>query len=408
MSKERDIVLTSYERKALLRFLALYLGSVFVLLAIIGRLFFAHNAEMMTSSIKFEMMYQARKLSMRIFEASMEQPIGALFRESSETLVGERERFLGALKHCRFDVGYYDAQGRDLYTEIPEAVDFDTDFQIFGGACYTVVEDPAEHLGVRYIILRENKLSDEIAFLRMRIISYLILSFLFMGLVGYFLARLFLAPVRNKIESLDRFISDTTHELNTPVSAILMTIQGLKGCEPKKIKRLEASAKRLSTIYGSLTYRLRGENRKEHIESFWLDRMLTERMEYMRELIDAKKLQTRLFVEPMRVEMDRESALRLIDNLLSNAIKYSDPGQTITLSIAGRRFEIRDQGIGIDPEAHRDIFKRYKRANKERGGFGIGLDIVWSICKRYNIAIEVESQKGKGSCFILRFPKGSG
>jgi light-regulated signal transduction histidine kinase (bacteriophytochrome) len=51
-----------------------------------------------------------------------------------------------------------------------------------------------------------------------------------------------------------------------------------------------------------------------------------------------------------------------------------------------------------------DIFKRYKRANKERGGFGLGLDIVHSICKRYGIKIELESEKGKGSRFMLIFP----
>ncbi len=75
-------------------------------------------------------------------------------------------------------------------------------------------------------------------------------------------------PVREQIESLDRFISDTTHELNTPISAILMTIQSLKQIEPKKLKRLEASAKRLSVMYSSLTYRLEGKVEPSELLNF--------------------------------------------------------------------------------------------------------------------------------------------
>jgi two-component system OmpR family sensor kinase len=60
---------------------------------------------------------------------------------------------------------------------------------------------------------------------------------------------------------------------------------------------------------------------------------------------------------------------------------------------------------GIDKEMQEDIFKRYHRANEERGGFGIGLNIVLAICKEYKIKLDLESQKGKGSTFILTFPK---
>ncbi len=392
MSKERVIVLTSYERGALFRFLTLYLGSVFVLLAIIGYLFFENNVSMMMSSTKYEMMYQARKVSSKIIMTAMK----------NEKI--DRDHYLKDLKHCRFDIGYYDGQQKSIYTEIPEFKAFEESFLVQDGQCYVVLEDPSSHLGVRYIVLKEAHLATEIRALRMKIISYLILSFIFMGIVGYFLARLFLAPVHHKIESLDRFISDTTHELNTPISAILMTIQTLKGCDPKKLKRLEASAKRLSTMYGSLTYRLRGEGKEQKIEHFSLSRLAAERVEYIKELIDAKRLTVTMDLDELSVNMDRESAVRLIDNLLSNAIKYSDPGGMITVITKGKKLIVADEGIGIDEKEQRDIFKRYKRANKERGGFGIGLDIVLTICKRYGIKIDLESEKGKGSKFILLFP----
>ena len=66
---------------------------------------------------------------------------------------------------------------------------------------------------------------------------------------------------------------------------------------------------------------------------------------------------------------------------------------------------MRDTGIGIDEKVQEDIFKRYNRANSERGGFGLGLNIVLSICKQYKIKIALDSKKGEGSTFILTFPK---
>jgi two-component system OmpR family sensor kinase len=223
-----------------------------------------------------------------------------------------------------------------------------------------------------------------------------------MGVVGYFLGRLFLKPVREQIEALDRFIADTTHELNTPISAILMTTQSFKGVEEKKMKRLEASAKRLSVMYSSLTYRLEGKT--DPSEQLCFSEIVEERVEYVRELIDSKRLHVTLTLEPMQVSMARDAAYRLIDNLLSNAIKYSDLEDSIVISIKNHILTVKDTGIGIDENLQEDIFKRYNRANEERGGFGLGLNIVLSICREYKIKIDLHSKKGEGSTFILTFP----
>jgi two-component system OmpR family sensor kinase len=280
---------------------------------------------------------------------------------------------------------------------------FDTDFFEKNMKCYTETEDTSEHLGVRYIVLKENDLAKSLDDLRFKIIGYLVLSFILMGIVGYFLGRLFLQPVREQIESLDKFISDTTHELNTPISAILMTIQSLRDVEPKKMKRLEASAKRLSTMYGSLTYRLEGGI--EPSEQLCLANIVRERIEFVQELIDSKKLQIVLNLEATKIVMPKRSVYRLIDNLVSNAIKYSDIGDSITITLKDNVLQVKDTGIGIDEKMQADIFKRYYRAGDERGGFGIGLNIVLSICKKYKIKLDLESKKREGSTFILTFPK---
>ena len=112
-----------------------------------------------------------------------------------------------------------------------------------------------------------------------------------------------------------------------------------------------------------------------------------------------------LDLEATEVFMSKSSAHRLIDNLLSNAIKYSDVGDSISITLKNSVLEVRDTGIGIDEKVQEDIFKRYSRANDERGGFGLGLNIVLSICKQYKIKIALDSKKGEGSTFVLTFPK---
>ena len=350
----------------------------------------------MQSAMKFEMMYQARMLSSKIVMKAMKDGIKSL-----KTF--DKTAFLKTLKHCRFEAGYYDRNKKPLYTEITDVRRFDEDFFIEDKKCFTVAEDKSEHLGIRYIVLKENDLSVMMQELRIKIIGYLVLSFILMGIVGYFLGRLFLRPVREQIESLDRFISDTTHELNTPISAILMTIQSLNQIEPKKLKRLEASAKRLSVMYSSLTYRLEGKVEASELLKF--DDIVRERVEYVKELIDSKRLHITLDMESTQIVLPGISAARLIDNLLSNAIKYSDVGDSIFITLHDNVLKVRDTGIGIDKKVQDDIFTRYHRANEERGGVGIGLNIVLSICKQYNIKLTLESKKGEGSTFILTFPK---
>ncbi|WP_424557466.1 sensor histidine kinase [Sulfurovum sp.] len=350
----------------------------------------------MQSAMKFEMMYQGRMLSSSIVMRAMENDTKGVMDTIS------RNHFLKELKHCRFQVGYYDKDKKPIYTEIDDFEVTDKDFFIKDKSCYTVTEDKSSHLGVHYIVLKENDLSNTLQQLRIKIIGYLVFSYILMGIVGYFLGRLFLRPVREQIESLDNFISDTTHELNTPISAILMTIQSLKDIEPKKLKRLEASAKRLSVMYSSLTYRLEGK--VEPSELLCFADIVQERVEYVKELIDSKRLHITLDLDPTEVYMPKTSSYRLIDNLLSNAIKYSDIGDSILITLKDNVLKVKDTGIGIDKKVQDDIFTRYHRENEERGGFGIGLNIVLSICKKYNIKLGLESKKGEGSTFILTFP----
>jgi two-component system OmpR family sensor kinase len=344
----------------------------------------------MKSSIHFEMMYKINSISSKIISTAMKQKSV------------DRVEFLKGLNKSRFTIGYYDKNKNKIYSEIKKFKNFNKQYITIDNNNYAILKDESQHLGVYYIVIKDSSLLSQIEQVRLKIISYLLLSFIFMGIIGYFLSKLFLSPISQKIDALDRFISDTTHELNTPISAILMTISRLKGCDEKKIKRLEISSKRLSSIYNSLTYRLQTDI--EDIEIISFSKLVEERVEYINELAKAKKITIDMDLEDLEIYIDRENAIRLIDNLLSNAIKYSDLDGYIKINIKDNILSVEDNGIGIEKSLQKDIFKRYNRGDRDRGGFGIGLDIVFSICKKYNIKILLESNVGVGSKFSFIFP----
>ena len=221
--------------------------------------------------------------------------------------------------------------------------------------------------------------------------------------IGYFLSRLVLRPVNEAIALLDDFIKDTTHELNTPVSAILTNIESLdRDALPpstqKKIKRIEIASRTISTLYDDLTYLILNHDLSVRNVRLDLSRLLDERLEYFRHRIEQKKILLNLSVDSeVFLTIDRTKATRIIDNLLSNAIKYNRMEGSISITLSHGILCIEDNGIGIPETMIERVFERYTRADKSVGGFGIGLNIVAMIAQEYGLKITIESEENIGT-----------
>ncbi len=115
------------------------------------------------------------------------------------------------------------------------------------------------------------------------------------------------------------------------------------------------------------------------------------------------------------VRCDEDRLIRVLVNLLGNAIKFSPPGSTVTLDCkkTTQWFEIsvQDQGRGIPSELLNSIFERYKQVSpddaRKLGGTGLGLAISKAIVEAHGGLIEVKSEMGKGSSFIVSLPASS-
>ena len=389
--------LTNYEKRSLIRFLAIYLGSVFILLTIIGFLFYQNSAVVMTNALKFEMLYESESIQMQL----MQKVINSKNKDIKE--------ILKTIHSSKFKVGFFNSKHKPIYSEFGDAPGFSSSFFIGDNECYSMSKNPdmpnnlLKKYDIKYIVLKESELYKSLNRLKLKITGYLVLSFIFMSIIGYFLAKLFLKPIKEKIEALNSFIEETTHELNTPISAILMTISQLKGIEDKKLLRLKASAKRLSTMYDALSFSLLQDNIKHKIVDINLKDELKERLEQLTPLAQSKKIKIITNLTNCKIRFDKEEIKRVIDNIVSNAIKYSYPNSKIEIELNNCILKVKDYGIGLDKNEQKEIFKRYFRANKESGGFGIGLSIVYQICKRNGVEILIESNKQQGTTFILKF-----
>lgn len=257
-----------------------------------------------------------------------------------------------------------------------------------------------------YIVIEDTSGVNDILHLKYFVLFLFVMGFVIMSVIGYILSRILLKPVKEKAEQLNRFVKDSSHELNTPITAMMMIIPRLKklyGIDEKTINQLTASAKNIKHTYDKLLFNINSDVVKRYDEVFDLKGVIEENILFFDEIATSKSISLHAKLSSCEIFMDRQSANMIINNLLSNAIKYTRKRKNIFIELDECTLRVKDEGIGIDPNKKETIFKRYNRATNEEGGFGLGLDIVASVCREYGIKIDLETQLNQGSEFKLDF-----
>jgi two-component system OmpR family sensor kinase len=272
---------------------------------------------------------------------------------------------------------------------------------------YTVFisDSPREHLDIAYVIAQSKHLHGALETLQTNVLKIIIIASFLIAIVAWLLSTFFMRPVRQKVEQIERFINDVTHELNTPITALSMaTNQALKqeSYTEKTLKNISISTKQLYDIYRSLTY-LNFSNEKEEGDALDVADVLYKSIAYYEPLCESKRMRIVVEVEEHIFTIPEAQLQLLFGNLIGNAIKYSPAGSVITLKLQKGIFSIKDEGIGIELSKQKEIFKKFKRGTEYSGGFGVGLSIVKSICDEYAIAIALDSAPQKGTEFRLTF-----
>jgi len=229
-----------------------------------------------------------------------------------------------------------------------------------------------------------------------------------------------------RLETIRRdFVSNASHELKTPITAIRALVETLiddsaQMTETVRLSFLDKIAKqalRLSAIVVDLMALSRFESQSEPLV---LDAVVDLRMvvsdavKGLVPLADEKEIKLELSEPDVELEIlsDTEFINQAITNILDNAIKYTATGGKVTVSLqciaAEAVISVKDTGIGIAPQDKERIFERFYRVDKARsrelGGTGLGLAIVRHIVFAHQGRIEVESQPGQGTTFRIIIP----
>ncbi|HPJ11861.1 MAG TPA: PAS domain-containing sensor histidine kinase [Caldisericia bacterium] len=218
------------------------------------------------------------------------------------------------------------------------------------------------------------------------------------------------------------FVSNVSHELKSPIAAIMgfsetLTTESLSPeKQTKYLKIIEKNAQKMSTIIQDLLILSRLENVHQlSKESFVLKDLLEEAINICRSEAQQKEIQLILNIDPQTLQLKGNPSLLLqvFRNLIENAIRYS-PSQTKVEMIAQKishtiHIQIQDQGYGIPAHEKERIFERFYRLDKSHSGdlssgSGLGLSIVKHIMLLHQGSVSVDSKPGVGSTFHLQFP----
>jgi two-component system, OmpR family, phosphate regulon sensor histidine kinase PhoR len=225
---------------------------------------------------------------------------------------------------------------------------------------------------------------------------------------------------RERAASVRRdFVANASHELKTPVSAIIASSEALKLAVERGdssslgfARQIEGSARQLDRLVTDLLDLSRLERDEPELEPLSLDHLVQEELERVRPIADEHGIDLMLDVAPMQVSGSRHDVAIAVRNLLDNAIRYTPSGGSISarLEVDGNDavLSVSDTGEGIPTRDLERVFERFYRVDNARaratGGTGLGLAIVKHVVESHGGGVSVASELGAGSTFTVRLP----
>lgn len=224
------------------------------------------------------------------------------------------------------------------------------------------------------------------------------------------------------------FFANISHEIKTPLNIIIGTLQLfefiLNGPNTKesfeKLTKYTAIMRqngfRLLRMLSNLIYITEIDSGfvDMHVQNNDLVQIVKNIMSSASKFIESKGVQIDMNIDSISLATacDVEKIERVLLNLLSNAVKFTEKGDKISVSLYSKNnsayISVKDTGIGIPDEMKEIIFQRFRQVDKsftrKREGSGIGLFLVKSLVEMHSGSIEVKSEYGKGSEFIVKLP----
>ncbi|MCA9386794.1 PAS domain-containing protein [Candidatus Dojkabacteria bacterium] len=221
------------------------------------------------------------------------------------------------------------------------------------------------------------------------------------------------------------FVSVASHQLKTPLTGALWTLELLTNPESGKLnKKQQQLTKELQDVHKrmlDLVNELLNVSRIDRGEKFDIIKtpedivkVAKAAMLQVEPIVKKKKMKLNFStnVDSIELKIDVHKVEEMLKNLLSNALKYSDEGKSVSFDIKKDEkiitIKVKDQGIGIPKKQQEQIFKKFFRAENaretEEEGTGLGLYIAKAIVEGHGGKISFNSEEGKGTEFIIELP----
>jgi signal transduction histidine kinase len=230
-----------------------------------------------------------------------------------------------------------------------------------------------------------------------------------------------LVTLRDTIERQQRFAGDASHQLRTPLAAMLTAVDVAARQErsPDEYRRILAVVQRrgrdLQQIVEILLALARRSPGSDALESkcVELNAWCRERVELWQAHPRSGDIELQLSSDDLLVQVQPTLLGQVMDNLLDNACKYSDAGSVITIRTQANAAEaiirVEDRGPGIPASELAEIFEPFFRSANARQsgkpGSGLGLTLAQRLAAVFSGRVEVESTEGRGSSFQVVLPR---
>ncbi len=218
--------------------------------------------------------------------------------------------------------------------------------------------------------------------------THILYQFLFLTLLAFIISLVFsfyaLSPLRRSLTLLETFIKDIIHDLNTPISNILINLK-MMDAKNEEVESISRSTKAISMLHNNLNAYL--EKSKNESEKFKLKEVVYEQVTFFAPMYDYLQWETN--VDERILITDRHTFSRILYNLLSNACKYNTANGSIRIETIGDTLHINNSSHGIkDPSR---VFERFYKEGER--GLGIGLHIVKALSEQLHIKTDLTVKK---------------
>ncbi len=387
--KNRDTSLLDSEKKTFRSFLLLYFIFSLVIILFSGIIYYNSQKQLL---------FERQNIKLKNYSSKLIKDLEFLHNNFHDGIKYPRYK--------KFNSAIYDSSGRLIFSTLKQKnVNLNSTIYNIDKKIHYIRLLNSFYLGAMYVVIEIDDIVWS-SFFTTNTVFFGILLFITLLVAGYFLAKLLLKPMRDSLHLLDRFIKDTTHELNTPITSIMTNIEMIDTSimadkNRRKLQRIEVAGKTISNLYEDLTFVALGNKTDKKDQLIDVKSLLYERGEFFKTLADSKNIKIKYDLKKCNLFIDKNRVARVIDNLLSNAIKYNKHNGFIIIKSSKNSFSVEDSGIGIKKDDLENICQRYSRFNESEGGFGIGLSIVSAIVREYNLKIKFDSKLGKGTKVIV-------